>query len=181
MSEKTSSRFERLAAKVENVIMTQIVPMDKPGLIFKWLFKIPIFFYKIGLPVFGNFILLLTTTGRRSGKHRFTPLEYRREQGTGYVVITAGWGGKTDWRRNIQANPRVYVQIGWNRFDALAEPLSDTEVIAWMVEAMRISPRSAKLFSRWTGEPVSMDAPDSLLRAAQFFPSYRLKPLDAKS
>lgn len=178
MSEKTPSRIQRLAAKIENTLMTQMVPVDKPGRIFKWLFKIPVLFYKIGLPLFGNFILLLTTTGRKSGKLRFTPLEYRREQGTGYVIITAGWGGNTDWRRNIQANHHVRVQVGWKKFDALAEPLPDTEIATWMTEAIRINLASAKIFSRWANEPVSIDRPDSLLRAACFFPSFRLKPSD---
>jgi deazaflavin-dependent oxidoreductase (nitroreductase family) len=109
---------------------------------------------------------------------RFTPLEYRRETNTRHVIITAGWGGHTDWRCNIQANPRVGVQIGRNKYDALAEPLSDAEVAAWIAETIRINPQSAKLFSRWAGKPVGIDAPDSLLHAARFLPSFRLRPMN---
>jgi deazaflavin-dependent oxidoreductase (nitroreductase family) len=170
--------MERLAIHIEEILMTKLVPLNQPGPVFKWLFKIPIFFYKIGLPLFSNFVLLLTTTGRKSGQPRFTPLEYRREPGTGYPVITAGWGGQTDWRRNVQANPRVQVQIGRDKFAALAEPLSETEVADWIATAIRLNPRSARMFARWAGEPLSLDNPESLLRAARFFPSFRLKPLD---
>lgn len=152
--------------------------MDHPGPVFKWLFKIPVLFFKVGIPLFGDFILLLTTTGRKSGKLRFTPLEYRRETTTNHVIITAGWGGYTDWRSNIQANPRVGVQIGRSKYDAVAEPLSDAEVATWMADTIRVNPRSAKMFSRWAGKPVGIDEPDGLLHAAQFFPSFRLKPLN---
>ena len=178
MADRRLTRFERLLVRVEGFIMTRLAPLDKPGRVLKWLFKVPAFFYKIGLPLFGNFILLLTTTGRKSGRLRHTPLEYRREHGTGHIIIMAGWGGNTDWRRNIQANPGVCVQVGWHKFEALAEPLSETEVAAWLAEAMRLNPMSARIWSRWAGEPVSADAPDSLLRAAKFFPSFRLKPLN---
>ena len=176
MTEKKLTPFVRFLLRAEDFIMTRLVPMDNPGPVFKWLFKVPIFFYKIGLPLFGNFVLLLTTTGRKSGKPRHTPLEYRREQDTGHVIVMAGWGGNTDWRRNLQANPCVRVQIGWHKFEALAEPLSETEVAIFMAEAMRINPMSTRIWSRWSGESVSVDAPDSLVRAAKFFPSFRLKP-----
>jgi deazaflavin-dependent oxidoreductase (nitroreductase family) len=169
------SLVERLLLRGEDLIMTKLVPKDKPSFVFKWLFKIPIFFYKIGLPLFGNYILLLTTTGRKSGRKRNTPLEYRLENGTGHFIIMAGWGGNTDWRRNIDIHPRVNVQAGWKKFEAVAEPVSDMEVADWMAETMRINPKSAKIWSRWAGEHVGLDSPGSLVRAAKYFPSYRLK------
>ncbi len=161
--------------------MTRLVPADNPGPVFKWLFKTPIFFFRIGLLLFGSFILLLTTTGRKSGKPRYTPLEYRREPGTGYCTITAGWGGNTDWRKNITANPNVFVQAGGRKFEAVAEPLSDLEVADWLAEAIHLNPMSIDIWSRWAGEPVTVERPDSLHRAAKSFPSYRLKPLNTSN
>jgi deazaflavin-dependent oxidoreductase (nitroreductase family) len=178
MAKRKLIQFKYLILRIEDFIMMRLVPKDAPSPVFKWFFKIPILFYKIGLPLFGNFVLLLTTTGRKSGKLRHTPLEYRREQGTGYIVIMAGWGGNTDWRRNIQANHLVHVQVGWRKFDALAEALSDIEIAAWLLEAMQVNPMSARIWSRWAGEPVSIDKPDSVLRAAKYFPSFRLKPVE---
>lgn len=169
--------FEKLALRAENLILTRLARMDRPGPVFKWLFKVPVFFYKIDLPLFGGFILLLTTTGRKSGLPRHTPLEYRREVGTGHMVIMAGWGGHTDWRRNIEANPHVHVQAGWNKFEAFAERLTDAEVAAFLAEAIRLNPRSERIWSRWAGESVNADEPESLLRAAKHFPSFRLKPM----
>lgn len=132
-------------------------------------------FYRIGLPLFEDFVLLLTTTGRKSGKLRHTPVEYRREPGTGYCIIMAGWGGNTHWRKNIEANPSVLVQAGRRKFEAIAERLPDAEVADWLAETVRINPMSADIWSRWAGEPVTADRPDSFLRAARYFPSFRLK------
>jgi len=178
MAQRKLTKFEVLLLGIEDFIMMRLVPMDNPGPVFKRLFKIPVFFYRVGLPLFGDFILLLTTTGRKSGKLRQTPLEYRREPGTGDMIITAGWGGNTDWVRNLQANPRVQVQAGWHKFAAIAEPLSEAEVAAWISEAMRVNPGSARIWSRWAGEPVSADKPEGVLRAAKFFPSFRLKVIE---
>ncbi|MGA9396984.1 MAG: nitroreductase family deazaflavin-dependent oxidoreductase [Anaerolineaceae bacterium] len=177
MVERPVSNFERFALHVEEILMTRLVPKDHPGPVFKWLFKMPVVFYKLGLPLFGSFILLLTTTGCKSGKLRYTPLEYRREEQTGHMIITAGWGGNTDWRRNIQADPHVRVQAGWHKFAALAEPLTDAEVAAFMIKAMHINPISTKTWSRWAGEPITVDNPDRVLKAARYFPSFRLKLL----
>jgi deazaflavin-dependent oxidoreductase (nitroreductase family) len=176
MKNQKFSPVQQLLLRGEDIIMTRLVPKDRPGFLFKWLFKIPIFFYKIGLPVFGKYILLLTTTGRKSGKKRHTPLEYRLEKSTGNIVIMAGWGGHTDWRRNLDANPRVLVQAGWKKFEAVAEPLSEEDVVSWLAETIRVNPKSAAIWSRWAGEPVSLESPGSLSRAAKYFPSYRLRP-----
>lgn len=157
--------------------MTHLVPKDNPGPIFRSLFKVPVFFYRIGLPLFGDFILLLTHRGRRSGKHHHTPLEYRREESTGYRIIMAGWGGNTDWRRNIEADPQVTVQAGWEKYQAVAERLTDVEVAAFLIQAMQLNPGSTKIWSRWAGEDVKPDDPEGVLRAARHFPSYRLRPL----
>jgi len=175
--EKDLSLFDRFILKSEEIIMTRLVPKDNPGPIFKRLFKTPIIFYRIGLPIFSSFILLLTTTGRKTGKRRVTPLEYIREKETGYPIIMAGWGGKTDWRYNIESNPRVHVQIGHKKFSAIAEPLSESEVKTRLTEAMKVNPNSAKIWSRWAGENVSIEDPDSIERAVKYFPSFRLKPL----
>jgi deazaflavin-dependent oxidoreductase (nitroreductase family) len=179
MPERKLTLFERFAISAENLIMMRLSPAGNPGPVLKWMFKVPIFFYKIGLPMFGNFILLLTATGRKSGKLRRTPLEYRLEPGTGCCIITAGWGGNTNWRKNIEANPHIFVQTGRRKFTAVAERLSDEEVADSLAEAVRINPRSAEIWSRWAGEPVSAERPDSFLRAAKFFPSFRLKPIQS--
>jgi deazaflavin-dependent oxidoreductase (nitroreductase family) len=168
--------FESIAINIENILMTRLVPLEKPGPLFKWLFKIPILFYKIGLPLFSDFILLLTTKGRKSGKLRYTPLEYYREEGTGYFIIMAGWGGRSDWQKNIQANQNVYVQAGWKSFEAVAEQLTEVEVASYIKKAILNNPKSTRIWSRWAGETVTLAEPHTVHTAAKYFPSFRLKP-----
>jgi deazaflavin-dependent oxidoreductase (nitroreductase family) len=58
-------------------------------------------------------VLLLTTTGRKTGKPRTTPLLYARVD-DGYVVIASKGGAERDplWFRNLQATPGAEVQLG---------------------------------------------------------------------
>ena len=79
------------------------------------------------------------------------------------------------------ANPHVHVQIGQESFDAIAEPLNEVEIVARLTKAMEINPRSAKIWSRWAGESVSLEDPGSIERAAKYFPCYRLKPTDERT
>jgi deazaflavin-dependent oxidoreductase (nitroreductase family) len=65
--------------------------------------------------------LLLTTTGRKSGKPRALPLIYG-EAGDSYVVI-ASKGGLPDhpiWYLNLEANPECEVQVGAKKLSARA-------------------------------------------------------------
>lgn len=69
----------------------------------------------------GVLTLLLTTTGRRSGRPRTVPLIYG-EDGEGYVVV-ASKGGAPDhphWYRNLEADPNVEIQVGDHVMDATA-------------------------------------------------------------
>jgi deazaflavin-dependent oxidoreductase (nitroreductase family) len=58
-------------------------------------------------------VLLLTTTGRRSGRRRTTPLLYAPVDG-GYVVIASKGGASRDpqWYGNLVVQPSAEVQIG---------------------------------------------------------------------
>ena len=82
--------------------------------------------------VVGKFILLLTHTGRKSGTSYTTPVQYERIDGAYYVGV--GRGPKSDWFRNIQANPRVHVQVDRAEFDCLAEPVTDPKQVADFLE-----------------------------------------------
>jgi deazaflavin-dependent oxidoreductase (nitroreductase family) len=65
--------------------------------------------------------LLLTTTGRRSGEERTTPLIYGQD-GDAYVVVASKGGHPHDpaWYLNLSADPAVEVQVGPERFAARA-------------------------------------------------------------
>lgn len=89
--------------------------------------------YALGLgPLIGRVILLLTTTGRRSGQPRVTPLQYEEVDDT--IYICAARGLQADWFRNILANPNVQVQVKARRFHGVAEPITDCVRIADFLE-----------------------------------------------
>lgn len=66
--------------------------------------------------------LLLTTTGRKSGKPSILPLIYRPTETGGYCVIASKGGAPAHpaWYLNLEANPRVHVQVANEKFDAVA-------------------------------------------------------------
>ena len=89
--------------------------------------------YAIGLgPLVGKIILLLTTTGRKSGLPRVTPLQYE-EINCDYYLGSAR-GLKADWLRNIQSNPNVEIRVGAKRFRGNAEVITDPSRIADFME-----------------------------------------------
>jgi deazaflavin-dependent oxidoreductase (nitroreductase family) len=60
----------------------------------------------------GTTILLLTTTGRRSGEPRTTPLIHRTD-GEGWVVVASKGGAPEhpDWFQNLTADPDIEIQV----------------------------------------------------------------------
>ena len=74
---------------------------------------------KVGGRFEGAPLLLLHTTGAKTGRTRVKPLAYRRD-GDRVVVFGTKGGAPThpDWFHNIEANPRVTVEVGSDRFDA---------------------------------------------------------------
>jgi deazaflavin-dependent oxidoreductase (nitroreductase family) len=66
-------------------------------------------------------ILLLTTTGAKSGRQHTTPLMYVRDGDRPVVFATAGGSPKNPaWYHNLLANPEVDVEIGEESFGAVA-------------------------------------------------------------
>jgi deazaflavin-dependent oxidoreductase (nitroreductase family) len=76
----------------------------------------------------GTTILILTTTGRRTGRSRSTPLIYR-EHGDHYLVVASNGGAEEPpaWLMNLQAQPMVQVQIKGEKFTARARTATPEE------------------------------------------------------
>ena len=72
--------------------------------------------------------LLLTTTGRRSGQPRETPLIYGRD-GDRYLVVASKGGAPAPpaWYRNLEAEPAVELQVRAERFPARARTATSEE------------------------------------------------------
>ena len=179
MSSQYSSPAFRSFIKTEGFIMKTFVPVEKPGPIFKWIFKSTILFFKLGLGgLMKDYFLLITTTGRKTGKVRQTPLEHRYDEANDRYLILSGWAGRTDWYRNVKANPDIHVQVGNRKFACHAEAASEADVVKVLEATARISPDMLKVWSRWAGEELD-GSPESLQRAAKYCPSFWLKPQGA--
>jgi deazaflavin-dependent oxidoreductase (nitroreductase family) len=79
--------------------------------------------------------LLLTTTGRRSGKPHQVPLIYGQD-GDRYLVVASRGGAPEhpEWYRNLRVHPEVEVQIRAERFRARARTATPEEKPAlWKV------------------------------------------------
>ena len=68
---------------------------------------------KVGGGFEGATLLLLHTTGRKTGKERVNPLAYLPDDGRRVVIGSKG-GALTDpdWVRNLEANPDVVIEVG---------------------------------------------------------------------
>jgi deazaflavin-dependent oxidoreductase (nitroreductase family) len=69
----------------------------------------------------GTTILILTTTGRRTGQQHSTPLIFR-QYGADYLVVASKGGSDQPpaWYLNLSANPDVQVQVRGEKFAAKA-------------------------------------------------------------
>jgi deazaflavin-dependent oxidoreductase (nitroreductase family) len=76
----------------------------------------------------GGDLLLLTTVGARSGQEHTTPLGFVRAEGRLLVIGSAGGSDRhPDWYRNILAHPMVTVELGTEKFGAVAVPTEGAE------------------------------------------------------
>ena len=76
---------------------------------------------QVGGQFAGAPMLLLTTTGARSGQARTSPLVYTTD-GDRFVIIASKGGAPTnpDWYHNVRANPEATVEVGTETFQARA-------------------------------------------------------------
>lgn len=76
----------------------------------------------VGSPLTGYF-LTLTTTGRRTGLPRQTPLNYAILDG--HIYVLSGFGTQADWYRNLTADPHVTLALPGRLAHGTAVPVRD--------------------------------------------------------
>ena len=104
----------------ENYHFLRLLPYPENCLV-KKLLKTPVLLYRLGLAkLLGAYILILSTTGRKTGKIHRTPVEYFFHEGKYYII--SGFGAQPDWFQNIQTNPQVTIQNGYEKICATARP-----------------------------------------------------------
>ena len=113
-------------------------------------FTVPLYRINI-LPLFGlgRIFLLLYTKGRRTGRARITPVEYRKKDGVVHVV--AARGSKAHWFKNMKSNPDdINIKISFKKYPIRFEIINDinekNELFVWYVSNF---PKSAKTLFGW--------------------------------
>src|SRR5690242_4133528 len=83
---------------------------------------------KVGEPFEGATLLLLTTTGAKSGEPRLSPLAYLTIDDK-IIIIGSKGGAPTNpaWVHNLRANPRAHIEIGATDYDVVARELPPAE------------------------------------------------------
>ncbi len=103
------------------------IAMKVLGTLHRWLYRASD--GKLGKTFFGSPVLLLTTTGRKTGRPRTWPLTYLHDGG-GRVVVSAAYGRQPKhpaWYLSLRANPHVAVQRGEQARAMIAEVVEGDE------------------------------------------------------
>ena len=83
---------------------------------------------KVGGMFEGAPLLILHTTGRKSGKEQDTPLMYREEDGRTFIFASAAGALRNPgWYYNVKDDPSIEVEIGDQRLSAEAKIVSEPE------------------------------------------------------
>jgi deazaflavin-dependent oxidoreductase (nitroreductase family) len=108
---------------------------------------------KFGGKIQGLPVLLLTTTGRKTGKKRTTPLGYFEYDGS--YVISASYAGldvNPAWFHNLKSDPKVALQIQDKYLPALAQPAEPTLRKQLWDKLVELSPHYGAYEKRTTRE-----------------------------
>lgn len=117
----------------------------RPSGLLRFFFKVPLFMHKLGFGGWERLIgaqwMLLTTTGRKTGKRRETLVDVMDyDKATDIYYIEAAYGSYADWFKNIQTTPRFEAQVGRRKFSAHAEILTEGDTGEMLVQFFRRKP-----------------------------------------
>jgi deazaflavin-dependent oxidoreductase (nitroreductase family) len=102
---------------------------------------LPLYLWRLGLgPVTGRVWMVVTTTGRRTGRPRHV-LVYPHRVGD-RTYLWCPYGGRSQWFRNLTADPVTTVQYRGETRVVRAEPLTDADEAMQVVSALRTFGRS---------------------------------------
>jgi deazaflavin-dependent oxidoreductase (nitroreductase family) len=127
-----------------------------PSGISRLLYRSPIWLYKLHLGwLMGKRFLMITHTGRVSGLPRHVVLEVvKYEPSSESYYIAAGWGEKSDWVKNIQADPHVHIQVGRQSMDSVAVQLTQDESEVVILDYAQRHPSAMKSLAGFMGYQV---------------------------
>ena len=101
----------------------------------KAMFKWPVQLWRLGLgPLLGRQMMLITHTGRKSGLPRRAMTERHVYNGRAYAP--SGFGGRSQWVKNLQVDPRATIQAAHGPESVLAVRVEDDEELLGILEVL---------------------------------------------
>jgi F420H(2)-dependent quinone reductase len=127
----------------------------------KWMSRINTFMYRrnSGEGLGGTFqnipVALLTTTGRKTGQPRVSPLYYLRDYGDRVIVAASKGGSEKNpmWYLNLKADPKVTVQIKKEVLELNARDATDEERAKYWPQLVDMYP-SYEDYQSWTDRTI---------------------------
>ncbi len=127
---------------------------------FKWMSRLNTFMYRRsgGEGLGGTFqkipVALLTTTGRKTGQPRVSPLYFLRD-GDRVIVAASKVGAEKNpmWYLNLKADPKVSVQIKKDVLDLTARDATDDERAQYWPQLVKMYP-SYEDYQSWTDRTI---------------------------
>jgi F420H(2)-dependent quinone reductase len=131
-------------------------PRRRTGLIQKTVVRVHVLLYRasggrIGGRIWGLGVLLLTTTGRKTGKKRTVALCYLAD-GDRFVVVASNGGTARypAWWLNLSHTPRATIEVGRTRSTVTTRDASPEERARLWAELTAIAPGYLKYEARTT-------------------------------
>lgn len=119
----------------------------------------------------GNIIMVITTTGRKSGKRISTPVGYQQD---GDTIVAFNVGGVSNWYKNLAKNPMVMLEIKKQTYQMRAVYVNDADEINQIFELYKRE--QPTMLTRFFGLPANPSA-DDLTEAATRIKFVRFHPV----
>ena len=104
---------------------------------------------KVSGPFADYDMLLLTTTGAKTGEPRVSPLAFLTIDGK--MLIVGSFGGAANdpaWVHNLRANPRAHIEVGTHAYDVIARELPVAERDVAFEKVVAAAPISGEFQSK---------------------------------
>ncbi|MQA88488.1 MAG: nitroreductase family deazaflavin-dependent oxidoreductase [Streptosporangiales bacterium] len=139
---------------------------QRPSGLRRLLWRLPIQLYRLRLGwLLGGRFMLLTHTGRISGKRRQAVVEVvDHSADDGSYTAASGFGPRADWYQNVLKTPEVTIEVGRRTMPATGAPLTADEGAETMARYAPRHPTAAKALCRVMG--FTVDGTEADYRAA---------------
>jgi deazaflavin-dependent oxidoreductase (nitroreductase family) len=155
-------------------MMTQITTKPRYiSSIAKMAFKAQIFLLRRNwMGSAGNIMMVITTTGRKSGKLHSTPIGYQRGS---HSVLAFTVGGLSNWYKNLAQNPLVTLEIKKKVYPMRGTYVTDSQEIREVLETYQRE--QPPMLPRFFGVPADASG-DKLMKAAGNVRFVRFSPIE---